>query len=81
MGFRFTFVGPAEPAFRELSRDLADWDGVEFVEADLPPRLAGVVRRGERRLGCGSSDPPDLGTALAIGMTVSADFSASDVST
>ena len=35
MGFRFTFVGPAGPAFREFSRDLAGWEGVEFVEARL----------------------------------------------
>ncbi|MBN2580013.1 MAG: glycosyltransferase family 4 protein [Pirellulales bacterium] len=69
-GFRFSFVGPAEPAFREFSRELAGWEGAEFVEADLSPHAAGVLRRIERRLPRDASGSLDLRTALALGITV-----------
>jgi glycosyltransferase involved in cell wall biosynthesis len=34
-GYRFTFVGPADRAFRAFAGQFATWDGVEFVEAPL----------------------------------------------
>jgi glycosyltransferase involved in cell wall biosynthesis len=70
LGFSFCFVGPAGPEFRDFAHDFADWEGVDFVEADLPPRLSRLVRRIEILLSKVSSRRPDLATTLAMAATV-----------
>jgi glycosyltransferase involved in cell wall biosynthesis len=37
-GYCFTFVGPADDAFRRFRDDLSAWPGVEFVEAPMAGR-------------------------------------------
>src|SRR5947207_5725556 len=47
-GFRFTFVGPAHSSFHNFRDEVADWEGVEFVEAPMRGRecsLRPVVRK------------------------------------
>jgi glycosyltransferase involved in cell wall biosynthesis len=47
-GFRFTFVGPSHSSFHTFRDEVADWEGVEFVEAPMCGRecsLRGVVRK------------------------------------
>lgn len=50
-GCRFTFVGPADAAFRSFCEEVRDWPGVEFIEAPQHGRrcrLRPTVRRALR---------------------------------
>lgn len=52
VGYQFTFIAPGNDSFRNFQEDVADWNGVEFIEVPVKKRkfsFRGVVRKELRK--------------------------------